>query len=72
MALFGGKKEEKTALKRIRPVVVKTQNVAKELLSVAKSNEIKVEDLDFTIFDTQTFSRMADEKKRNRVGRVVF
>lgn len=62
MALFL-KKEEKTALKRIRPVVVKTQNVAKELMSVAKSNEIKVEDLDFTIFDTQTFSRMADEKK---------
>jgi len=63
MALFGGNKEEKPAsLKRMRPVVIKTQNVAKELMSIAKFHDMKVENLDFTILDTQTFTRITEEK----------
>ena len=61
MALFGRKKAKTTSLKRFRPIVVHTQNVAKELLSIARSHEMKVDDLDFTILDTQSYTRMAKE-----------
>ena len=60
MALFGSSKKEKPALKKVRPTVVRTQNVAKELLSIAKSYDIKVDTLDFNILEIQTYTRMND------------
>ncbi len=62
MALFGSK-EKKTLSKTVRPTVVRTQNVAKELNALAKSYEIKVDSLDFNILDTQTYTRMNDGTK---------
>ena len=64
MALFGtAKKETAVIQKKVRPTVVRTQNVAKELQSIAKSYEIKADDLDFNIFEIQTFKRMNDAEK---------
>ncbi len=61
MVLFGADKKETTGRKKIRPVVVKTQNVARELMLAARSSEVEVEDLDFFILDTQTYVRMDQE-----------
>ncbi len=60
MALFGSSKKAKPALKKVRPTVVRTQNVAKELLSIAKSYDIKADTLDFNILEIQTYTRMND------------
>jgi Flagellar Assembly Protein A N-terminal region len=56
MALFGSK-EKDTLSKAVRPTVVRTQNVAKELFSIAKSYDVKPEMLDFNILDVQTYTR---------------
>lgn len=45
--------------KMIQPVVVRTDNVAKELVRVAASYKIHPNQLDFTLLSTQTFSRLA-------------
>ncbi len=63
MALFGSTKKEKPSAKKIRPTVIRTQNVAKELVALAKSYETKVESIDFNILETQTFTRMSDGTK---------
>ncbi len=62
MALFGSSKKE-TVKRKVKPTVIRTQNVAKELLSVAKSYDIKVDTLDFNILDIQTYTRMNDGTK---------
>ena len=56
MALFGSK-ENKPLSKKIRPTIIKTQTVAKELLSIAKSYDVKADSLDFAILEVQTFTR---------------
>lgn len=64
MALFGlGKKDNFVALKKVRPTVVRTQNVAKELLAIAKSYDVRVESLDFNLLEFQTYIRMSDGVK---------
>ena len=63
MALFGSSKKETPSLKKVRPTVVRTQNVAKELLGLAKSYEIKADSLDFNILEIQTYTRMNDGTK---------
>lgn len=63
MALFGSKKETVVATKKIRPTVIRVQNVAKELLSLAKSYEVKVDAIDFNILEVQTYTRMNDGVK---------
>lgn len=60
MALFGSSKKEKPSLKKVRPTVIRTQNVAKEILSLAKSYDIKAETLDFNILEIQTYTRIND------------
>ena len=62
MALFGSDKKTKTA-RKVRPTVIKTQNVAKEIFKIAKSYEIEPELLDFNILDIQTYTKMKNEKK---------
>ncbi|MEN8302759.1 MAG: flagellar assembly protein A [Campylobacterota bacterium] len=63
MALFGSSKKEKPALKKVRPTVVRAQNIAKELLSLAKSYDIKADSLDFNILEIQTYTRVNDGTK---------
>ena len=63
MALFGSSKKAKPSLKKVRSTVVRTQNVAKELLGLAKSYEIKADALDFNVLEIQTYIRMNDGTK---------
>jgi len=61
MAFFGSTNKNKApAMKRVRPTVVRTQNVAKELFSIAKSYEMEQELLDFNLLDVQTYTRIYD------------
>ncbi|MBN2816450.1 MAG: DUF342 domain-containing protein [Campylobacterales bacterium] len=56
MGLFGSKTKSVSS-KTVRPTVVRTQNVAKELFSIAKSYDIQPETLDFNILDVQSYTR---------------
>jgi len=59
MGLFGSS-EKKEIVKKVRPTVVRTQNVAKELMNIAKTNNVNVNSLDFNLLDIQTYTRMND------------
>ena len=59
MALFGSK--EKAVVTKVRPTVIRTQNVAKEIFNLSKSYDIKPEMLDFNILDIQTYTKMDDK-----------
>ncbi len=61
MALFGNKKKSDEEVKFIRSVVVRTENVAKELMGVASGNHVNVATLDFNILDVQTYTRMSKD-----------
>jgi uncharacterized protein (DUF342 family) len=65
MALFGlGKNNNNSViLKKVRPTVIRTQNIAKELLAIAKSYDVKVESLDFNLLEYQTYVRINDGSK---------
>lgn len=64
MALFGSSEKKGVQHKVVRPTVVRTQNVAKELASIAKSYDIKTDILDFNLLDVQTYVRTnVDEKE---------
>ena len=54
MAFFSSKKEIDTKQKVIRPIVVKTNNVSKELMNIASSNKVDLSALDFNILEMQT------------------
>ncbi len=59
MAFFSSKKKSsQPVVKKVRPVVVRTQNIASEIFKVAKSYEIQPETLDFNLFDVQTYTRV--------------
>jgi len=49
--------------KQVNPVVVRSENVAKELMSVAGSNGVHVSTLDFNLLDTQTYTRLNSDAK---------
>ncbi|MDY0117377.1 MAG: FapA family protein [Sulfurimonadaceae bacterium] len=75
MSLFGfNKKEEEitSTVKKIRPIAVQTENVAKELMKVASSNHMKVENLDFTLLEVQTFVRKNNEKEEVEFEEVEY
>ncbi|MCD6172378.1 MAG: DUF342 domain-containing protein [Sulfurimonas sp.] len=64
MALFGSSdKKTTTSSKKIRPTVIRVQNVAKELISLAKSYGVNVNTIDFNILEVQTYTRMDDTKE---------
>ncbi|MEA2100282.1 MAG: flagellar assembly protein A [Campylobacterota bacterium] len=63
MALFSSKKTTDISSNKIRPTVVRTQNVAKELVTVAKTYGVSVEKLDFNIIEVQTYTRMSNGGK---------
>ena len=63
MALFGSATKEKASIKKIRPTVIRTENVAKELLTLAKSHHLSPEALDFNILEIQTYTRIHNGTK---------
>lgn len=61
MGLFTKESDQNTASTGIKPIVVRTSNVAKELLQAATNYKIPVHSLDFRLIDTQTFGKKVDE-----------
>lgn len=62
MAIFGSSSDTKeNVVKTIRPTVIKTQNVARELIEIAKRNGVNVNSLDFEILEVQTYTRTNQE-----------
>jgi len=61
MALFGSSKKSEVAHKSIRPSIVRTKNVAKELILIAKSNKVEVSSLDFNILEIETYTRVTKD-----------
>ncbi|MEJ2373447.1 MAG: hypothetical protein P8Y16_06605, partial [Sulfurimonas sp.] len=64
MALFGSKKKEQS-LKKVRPTVVRTQNIAKEIFNLAKSYDADPEQLDFNLLGVQTYTRVVKDSKES-------
>ncbi len=50
------------------PFVVRTNNIAKELVSTASNYDLKVADLDFNLLDIQTFLKKSDEEEHEVIG----
>lgn len=61
MALFGSNKKAESVQKSIRPTVIRTKNVAKELINIAKSNKVDVASLDFNVLEIQTYTRIVKD-----------
>ncbi len=61
MGLFTNEGEQKTANAGMKPLVVRTSNVAKELLQAASNHKIPVQSLDFRLLDTQTFAKKSED-----------
>lgn len=62
MGLFGSSSKQAEVSKHIRPTIIKTQNVAKELIDIAKKNSVNLNSLDFDILEADTYSRENEEK----------
>lgn len=62
MALFGSNNKTEQLPKTIRPTVIKTQNVAKEIMDLAKKNGVSASSLDFDILEIETFTRVKKDK----------
>jgi hypothetical protein len=66
MALFGSTTAKKTApLKKVRPTIIRANNVAKEIFRIAKSYEMDPELLDFNLLDVQTFTRVVTDEVKD-------
>lgn len=63
MGLFGSNEKQEETPKKIRPTVVRTQSVAKEIVELAKRSNINPNSLDFNILSVQTFTRTNTEKE---------
>jgi hypothetical protein len=64
MALFGSSKKT-SGMQQVRPTVVRTQNVAKEITKLAKLYDIKPELLDFNLLEVQTYTRLNDNTQES-------
>jgi hypothetical protein len=47
---------------KINPIVVRTDNVAKELGHIAENNKVDIKTLDFKVLQTQTFTYLDGER----------
>ena len=64
MGLFSDKTEQNTeGSKAIGPVIVRTNNVAKELMGVSANHKIPVSSLDFKVLSIQTFTKLVVDGK---------
>jgi len=61
MALFGSDKKSEPVSKKIRPTILRTQHVAKELMSLAKANKVPVNTLDFNLLEVETYTRVTKD-----------
>lgn len=61
MGLFHKEGEVEPSTAPMVPIVIRTGNVAKELLQVASNHKISVHALDFNLLNTQTFTHMRIE-----------
>lgn len=61
MGLFTKENEGAASELKMKPIIVRTGNVAKELLQTASNTKIPVQSLDFKLIETQTFSRVGVE-----------
>ena len=71
MALFGSKEKTESVSKKIRPTVVRTQNIAKEIMKLASSYNAKIEDIDFNILEVQTYIRVNEGGKEAEWEEIV-
>jgi len=58
MALFAKKTESSNTSSGIPSMVVRTGNVAKELMNIAANHKVSIKTLDFRLLETQTFIRL--------------
>lgn len=64
MALFGSKEEKSSsAFKKVRPTVVRSNNISKELFNFGKMHDVASEQLDFNLLDVENYIRMNDGTK---------
>lgn len=63
MAFFSSNKKTNTTSKVVRPTVIRTQNVSRELVDIAKSYGVTVDKLDFNLLEVQTYTRISEDKK---------
>jgi len=64
MAIFAsGKKNTQSSQTKIRSTVVRTQNVARELMSIAKRNDVSIHSIDFNVLEVQTYTRINKENE---------
>lgn len=61
MGLFTKEEEGNTPVQQMKPIIVRTGNIAKELLQAASNYKLPVGSLDFNLLDTQTFSRLTTD-----------
>jgi len=62
MGLFDSNAKKEQVPKKIRPTVVKTQNVSKEIADIAKKNNVNPNTLDFDILEISTYTRINRDK----------
>lgn len=60
MGLFNKEGEHEVSIPTIKPIVIRTPNVARELLQAANNFKVPIQSLDFHLMGTQTFSKTAD------------
>jgi hypothetical protein len=60
MELFKKEGEHEVEIPQIKPIVMRTSNVAKELLQASINYKVPVNSLDFHLLDTQTFSKVSE------------
>ena len=59
MALFGSKKENEI-IRKIKPTVIRCENIPKELNKIAKDYGVKVENIDFNLLNVESFIKSKD------------
>ncbi len=57
------KKNSASVVKKVRPTVVQTENVAKEIAAIAKEYGVTPESLDFNLLDVRTYTRFNKDAK---------
>ncbi|MDD5372581.1 MAG: FapA family protein [Sulfurimonas sp.] len=65
MGLFDSNSKKEQVPKKIRPTVVKTQNVAKEIADIAKKNNVNPNTLDFDILEILTYTRINRDRSES-------
>lgn len=63
MSLFGSNDKSTSAPQKIRPTVIRTQNVAKDIIDLARSNHVDPSSLDFNLLDVETYTRVSKESQ---------